>query len=109
MNQNSTQPGTAEGAEYTAGPWSEPERSGDGKVIVIEKYGPGNDNWKRLRVEVDSDDCDSATAMANARLIWAAPDLLEACVAALPHVPGVAKHVREMLIAAIAKAQGKQP
>lgn len=42
---------------------------------------------------------------ANARLIAAAPALLEACVSALPHIP---EHVRDMLIDAIAAAEGGQ-
>lgn len=63
-------------AKYTPGPWGEPKKSGDGKRIFIEQDADG---WHSLRVEVDSDDCDSDTAMANAKLIVAAPDLLEAC------------------------------
>lgn len=89
---------------FTPGPWPAPEKTGDGKRILIEKYGPNNDNWNRLSVEVDSDDCDSDTAMANALLITAAPDLLEACKEALDAIDGNYAEVGQMLRAAIAKA-----
>jgi hypothetical protein len=77
-------------AGHTPGPWPQPTRSGDGKFISIEKWGPDRDNWHRLAVEIDSDDCDSDTAMANARLIAAAPDLLAALQATRSYcVPGM--------------------
>lgn len=62
-------------SKHTPAPWSL-RKSGDGKAIWIDNQGDG---WHRMSCEVDSDDCDYDTAMANALLIAAAPDLLAAC------------------------------
>lgn len=62
----------------TPGPWKITGKTGDGKRIFVES-NMERDNWECLRCEVDSDDCDSDMAMANARLIAASPDLLAAC------------------------------
>lgn len=72
-------------APHTPGPWTLAGPTGDHKrIIVCNDY----DGWHSLDVEVDSDDCDYDTAMANAKLIAAAPELLDACqavVKALDH------------------------
>ena len=63
--------------KHTPGPWSLLKSSGDGKrQYVTSSCG---DYFLDLRCEVDSDDRDYDTAIANARLIAAAPDLLAAC------------------------------
>ncbi len=61
---------------HTPGPWPW-KYTGDGKRIVIGEglvEGPGGYEV----AEVYSDDCPAEVAEANARLIAAAPDLLEA-------------------------------
>ena len=100
----------------TPGPWSvrydyvvQAKSFDEGRLVPIaQPYG--------LRV-------DGIDLFANARLIAAAPDLLEACMAAVEcgMVPvmsaaegGAAKHARhvavaDMIRAAIAKATGEQP
>jgi hypothetical protein len=88
-------------AKYTAGPWT------TGRSIL--------DRWR-----IEEDNCDGkaiATGIANeanARLIAAAPDLLEALMAALERIPN--EHdfdhtpsddaVRDQARAAVAKATG---
>ncbi len=62
-------------AKFTPGPWTLTEPVGGDKVLRIESNG---DRWKRLYCEVDKDDCCTETAIANANLIAAAPELLEA-------------------------------
>jgi len=67
----------------TPGPWAITRRWPDGKRIIIEGHA---EEWERLEVHVVSDDCDYATAEANARLIvkaWTIPALLEACIDAV--------------------------
>jgi len=62
-------------AKHTPGPWEiEPYKDWD-KEITVSANGDG---WHRLGCMVDCDDCDTETAKANARLIAAAPKLLEA-------------------------------
>lgn len=81
-----------EQATHTPGPWELKGERVDGKCIFVEN---DHDGWHRLAVEVDSDDCDTATAWANARLIAAAPELLEACRAALPLISAEADRRRD--------------
>jgi hypothetical protein len=112
--------------KFTKGTWGDPKPSGDRKRIFIEQDGDG---WHSLRVEVDSDDCDYDTAMANANLIVAAPNMYAALKEAektLNHVPGdcwstgpMRGDARDLLCpgcaalrtirAALAKAQGQRP
>lgn len=66
-------------AKATSGEWSL-RKSGDGKAIWIDNPGDG---WHRLSVEVDSDDCDSDTAMANALFIVNAPTDIDTLLALL--------------------------
>lgn len=104
---------------YTPGPWKMTKRKAGDKRIFIDAKGDG---YALLRCEVDCDDCDTPTAIANARLIAAAPDLLAACkaiTAALGDAEwGTDKHGAELLHeiivkhhgtlrAAIAKAEGR--
>ena len=99
----------------TPGPWKITGKTGDGKRIFVES-DMERDSWECLQCEVDSDDCDSDMAMANARLIAAATDLLAACKAALQEL-GTIDHACSLgmmetnpavkqLRAALAKAEG---
>lgn len=60
---------------HTPGPWTM-KNTGDGKSIFVT--GSANDYFVNLDCEIDSDDKDGETAEANARLIVAAPELLDA-------------------------------
>lgn len=101
-------------SKHTPGPWKITGETGDGKRIYVES-DMERDNRECPRCEVDSDDCDSDMAMANARLIAAAPDLLAACEAAVeaieehvsdePEAPAWAAKLHKQLEAAIAKAR----
>lgn len=59
--------------------------------------------------EIDDMDGTVRSRKANARLIAAAPDLLEACRAAWWNSLDLPESVREVLSAAIARATGEQP
>lgn len=93
---------------HTPGPWQHIEKSGDGKRIIIESHLDGT--WERMTCEVDSDDCCSETAMANARLIAAAPELLSALSQIISDLPSkrdwLNPDLEKMAKAAIAKAKG---
>jgi hypothetical protein len=60
---------------HTPGPWNLHARTDADKEILVEQIGDG---YGRLECRVSCDDCDVETADANARLIAAAPELLEA-------------------------------
>ena len=62
--------------KHTKGPWIIDAQTVD-KAIAIRGAGD-NDGWNYLYAEVQDDDCDPETAKANAHLIAAAPELLEA-------------------------------
>lgn len=94
-------------AQHTPGPWRK-ARSLDrlnahdtgiacsgAQTVLAECYA---EFW--AKGEVRPAECE-----ANANLIVAAPDLLAACEALLPHVHG--EEMRGMLTAAIAKARGQ--
>ncbi len=69
--------------KFTPGPWNLTAPVPGDKEIFIEQHGDG---WARLSCAVTRDDCDTDTALANARLVAAAPDLhaaLAACVATM--------------------------
>lgn len=93
-------------SNYTPGPWRvKPNSVGgptvgpEGSVVAdIRTYG-GPHVGGRQHPQTD----------ANARLIAAAPDLLEACRAAWWNSLDLPEPVREMLSAAIARATGEQP
>jgi hypothetical protein len=101
--------------QHSPGPWTL-RKSGDGKCISIT--GSAANYWVDLDCEVDSDDKDLDVAMANARLIAAAPDLLIVAEEFLTHegesclLLGVEGWCGECLKcaarAAVAKAKGKQ-
>jgi hypothetical protein len=94
---------------YTPGPWSVIEGESNCTHPDDECYGcvDGPDDFTICDVFADTDELKVA-APSNARLIAAAPDLLEAAKAALndrmyKEWPGVA----DLLIAAITKAEGQ--
>lgn len=92
---------------HTKGPWPV-DYTGDGKRIIVGEGLVEGPNGYDV-AEVYSDDCPRAVAEANARLIAASPDLLEACKALLAsHRPGVGQccAASDLGIAAIAKATG---
>lgn len=60
--------------KHTPGPWKL-FNSADGKCIILKGGAEGE-----LECEIDTDDCCRDTALMNARLIAAAPDLLEALI-----------------------------
>ena len=62
-------------AQHTRGPWPI-KPTGDGKRIIVGEGLVEGPNGYEV-AEVYSDDCDRDEAMANARLIGAAPDLLD--------------------------------
>lgn len=77
---------------HTAGPWS-----------IVQPYGTfyrilGDDGW-------GLGDCET---LDDARLIAAAPDLLEACVALAHHEYSGVEHALGLALAAIKKATGEQ-
>lgn len=94
---------------YTPGPWSA-DQIAMTKDWVITRVCPGNldkydrppfvDNFARLEPPYDCE--------ANARLIAAAPELLEALEALIPHWRGDAK-LFDRACDAIAKAKGVKP
>lgn len=60
---------------HTPGPWIiDPESHWDKEIVIRQDA----DSWHRLRCDVDYDDCDPDTAIANARLIAASPCVLKA-------------------------------
>lgn len=67
-------------SKHTPGPWLHSGETGDGKIQFVES-DQEKDNWNCLRAEIESDDCNYEMAVANARLIAAAPELLAACKA----------------------------
>jgi hypothetical protein len=87
--------------EHTVAPWRIYDRTGD---ICIQADDAGG-------VTVATIDCeypeDRIAALADARLIAAAPDLLEACQMAMPHHQGGHSAVGAALRTAIAKATGE--
>jgi hypothetical protein len=80
--------------------------------LAASIYHPVNPRRPMIRVGATTDD-DAAEVVANARLIAAAPDLLDALkvvVATLPHMGGSERSTFSLLkraTAAIAKAEGK--
>lgn len=85
-------------SKHTPGPWSRDKNdslcSPDGRQVYVWNSGLGN--------SYRSEETD-----ANARLIAAAPELLEACEAAEWNSLDLPEHVRIKLQAAIAKAKGE--
>ena len=73
--------------KHTAGPWRVRDAGRSGNVIRFEVYSPGG----HIRGIDDPAQITASEALANARLIAAAPDLLESlrrCVSALDGLLG---------------------
>jgi hypothetical protein len=64
--------------EHTPGPWTI-ERYEDEPDTYVYFQAPGWGNFAQAVVRMEDDAEDSPTGLANARLIAAAPELLEAC------------------------------
>ena len=94
---------------HTPGPWEY-----DGLFTIFITDSAGNE-WHIASIKHHQDE----VSKANARLIAAAPELLEACQAAFDwlgrfgaHAPiifGGEQHLHDILHAAIAKAKGETP
>lgn len=100
--------------KHTPGPWVAPKEQGN---LILPKR-----NWEDQQIGAIANGmqilvypCDTMETEANARLIAAAPDLLEACKWAhqflvsrkdIPPV-GEAAQIFDLIAAAIAKAEGK--
>lgn len=92
---------------YRGGIWS-----GDGETIVCEIGGPSGAPGDEMIPRADRQ-----TQFADAHLIAAAPEMLEALVAALPYIetaeeddaykPGAVAKITRQVRAAIAKAEGQ--
>lgn len=84
---------------YTKGPWqiSAPRGNGTARTIWRSDGDEENSNWECIARDVHVD--------ANARLIAAAPDMLEALRVAREALG--ANAARDAVDAAIAKAEGK--
>ena len=94
----------SEKVTHTAGPWELCNKGDYGDFDGNSRVILGDD--RRLAVVHVSDD----ETDANARLIAAAPDLLEACkdaLDALYHAEDTMEPLRESLRAAISKAEGR--
>ncbi len=89
---------------HTPGPWEQGHRhDGDSRSVWYHRAGPNGGTWFRLA------NCKGDEAEANAALISAAPDLLEACEALAAYFGATwagAPEERAKLRAAIAKARG---
>jgi len=92
--------------KHTPGPWKINQRNSQGDIEIIAP----NENYKDGGFIAELS-CDDKNTSANARLISAAPELLEACkfvlsnlqVSRLPQF----RAETEILAEAIAKAEGK--
>ena len=91
---------------HTAGPWPI-EPTGDGKRIIIGKGLVEGPNGYEV-AEVYSDDCQREVAEANARLIAAAPELLEALEHIINGALSLPRFAEEQALAALAKARSPQ-
>ena len=84
---------------HTPGPWYQNAAS------IRSLFGRQED--KQLVATVSGLDCESDEFEANARLIAAAPTMLEALKAGLKYIPLNEEPERPMIEAAIAKAEGR--
>lgn len=103
---------------HTPGPWQiVPYWDGDDVVNVVAEYSERIEDGRTIKVAnwiaeldaaVDFDDEDDRReeTYANARLIAAAPDLLEACKLAVSRM-GMRNPTAAVLNAAIDKAEGR--
>ena len=104
---------------YTPGPWyiqADPDRAGDhplhdNRFITSGGCQLGSPEWEEEKGnEIICKMTDSSKQKQNARLIAAAPELLEACKAILKSDGGaydLEPYQSKMLINAIAKAEGR--
>ncbi len=98
-------------AQHTPGPWSV-EDPMESELSIVEANKPTHE-WKfiatiYLRQGKDPDEFPHAISEANARLIAAAPDLLEACelvIGSMPAPDEFALEVKRRVKLAIAKAK----
>lgn len=67
-------------SEHTPGPWKLSRKNGSRRMRLT---GQGWAFFAKVVVRMDHSDCDNQEGLANAHLIAAAPDLLEASEAAL--------------------------
>ena len=93
--------------EATPAPWNiggrKNPKSG-GAVAMVNS--PLWESFARVVVRFDDEEADDAGGLANARLIAAAPDLLDACRKALYAIKG--REHDQFIRDAIAKATGEQ-
>lgn len=82
-------------SKHTPGPWQVQHNDSHRSWCVVSACGDGVTGWARV--------CQSE---ADARLIAAAPDLLEACRAIANCEFMVSRAAGEKVLAAIAKAEG---
>ena len=94
--------------KHTPGPWFTWEGGVYAGRPKVKKRGELSGYDAKI-CEMDDMDGTARSRKANARLIAAAPDLLEACRSAWWNSLDLPESVREMLSAAIAKATGEQP
>lgn len=96
----------AEQGAHTPGPWNWHEYDGAGSPYILVKNG----SWDIAHNRHSAVDLE--TERANARLIAAAPDMLEACKRALDaliaHADLATQYEQELLAAAIAKASASR-
>lgn len=99
--------------QHTPGPWTALGRDGYNSIIIRAEHAS---HWPALVPEFNEIARDPEQE-ANARLIAAAPDLIDAlrdivaridCYDAGRCPPSLAERCREIALAAIAKAEGKQ-
>lgn len=112
-------------AEHTPGPWvAETVRTTCGLCHKIGPF-PSPKSWrsdKPAHACIYDDyqpDGGSSELVANARLIAAAPDMLEALITALPYIeaaeedeaykPGAVRKVTNLIRAALSRATSEQP
>lgn len=93
--------------QHTAGPWTAREGRNDQFVIEAPGSKPGLIVQVATVYETTVMRDETERREADARLIAAAPDLLEACREALDALQGSKYETDKRLFAAIAKAEGK--
>lgn len=104
--------------EHTPGPWAATTRQGSWDRVVFQASNPNTEICQMFHDGTD----ENLTGEANARLIAAAPDLLEALEAhrawsyAEEHNLGtfeaksvLCAHANSLTLAALAKARGEEP
>lgn len=94
-------------SKFTPGPWKVLEHSWSDTSIVAEGFDHGICLLDINHATEESQAADEAVMAANARLISAAPDLLEALREAWPYVPDHHGPVQARIKAALSKATGE--